>query len=252
VSVEACAGIVRQGDPDRFLATLTAPRALRPNLMVLYAFNLEVARAPWVTREPMIAEMRLQFWVDTLDSIAAGAPPRAHEVAEPLAALVRDTGLKVDLLRDLVEARFFDIGPDGHTGPAAFETYLDRTSGNLLMAALEASGLPTTGAAEAGRAFGLAALLRAVPALVASGRQPLVDPASEAIAAMAREGLARLAEARRLAPRHAASVLRAGWLTGALLDQAAKDPEAVLDGRLGVSEAFRRGSLLWKTAVGGW
>ncbi|TNF18762.1 MAG: phytoene synthase, partial [Rhodobacteraceae bacterium] len=59
---QACAAIVEKGDPDRFASAMAAPVAARARLFPLYAFNLEVARAPWVTQEPMIAEMRLQWW----------------------------------------------------------------------------------------------------------------------------------------------------------------------------------------------
>ena len=57
MSIDACAEMVRAGDPDRYLSAMTAPVASRARLLVLYAFNLEVARAPWVTKEEMIAEM---------------------------------------------------------------------------------------------------------------------------------------------------------------------------------------------------
>lgn len=84
MSVEACAKLVERGDPDRFLAVMAAPVAARAQLLPLYAFNLEVARAPWVTKEPMIAEMRLQWWRD----VVAEASPRAHEVVSPFHAVI--------------------------------------------------------------------------------------------------------------------------------------------------------------------
>ena len=55
---EACAEIVQRTDPERFAALMAAPVIDRPALAVLYAFNAEVARAPWASKEPMIAEMR--------------------------------------------------------------------------------------------------------------------------------------------------------------------------------------------------
>ena len=69
----ACADIVRRADPARFQAAMAAPVAARSVLFPIYAFNVEVARAPWVTSEPMIAEMRLQWWVDALEEIARAA-----------------------------------------------------------------------------------------------------------------------------------------------------------------------------------
>ena len=51
MSWEACAAIVEKADPDRFLSAMTAPPEGRALLFPLYAFNAEVARAPWVTSE---------------------------------------------------------------------------------------------------------------------------------------------------------------------------------------------------------
>ena len=48
--VIACAKLVERGDPLRFRSVMAAPSNLRPALFTLFAFNLEVARAPWVTK----------------------------------------------------------------------------------------------------------------------------------------------------------------------------------------------------------
>ena len=60
--VAACAEMVAKGDPERFGAAMTAPRAARAGLLALYAFNLEIARAPRVASEAMLAEIRLRWW----------------------------------------------------------------------------------------------------------------------------------------------------------------------------------------------
>ena len=70
---DACAALVERADPDRFTATMAAPPVARGPLWVLYAFNVEVARAPWASKEPMIAEMRLQWWRDVVENAASGA-----------------------------------------------------------------------------------------------------------------------------------------------------------------------------------
>ena len=54
---------------------MAAPLAARQILFPLYAFNVEVARAPWVASEPMIGEMRLQWWRDVLEEIGADEVP---------------------------------------------------------------------------------------------------------------------------------------------------------------------------------
>ena len=55
MSLAACADVVQRGDPDRFAAVMAAPVWVLARLWPQYAFNLEVARSHWVTKEPMIA-----------------------------------------------------------------------------------------------------------------------------------------------------------------------------------------------------
>ncbi|WP_284266838.1 squalene/phytoene synthase family protein, partial [Roseicyclus amphidinii] len=126
MSLQACADLVARGDPDRFRATMAAPVAARRVLFPLYAFNIEVSRAPWVTDEPLIAEMRLQFWRDVVEELAAGKPPRAHEVALPLAdAIPADVAGALD---PLVTARQWDIYREPFEDRAAFDAYIADTA----------------------------------------------------------------------------------------------------------------------------
>ncbi len=256
MTLAACAALVERGDPDRFLATMSVPPVAREVLFPFYAFNLEVARAPWVTEEPMIAEMRLQWWRDAVEEIGHGKPPSAHEVVAPLAqAMERDPEVIAALLDGVIAARRWDIYRDPFEDAAAFEGHLDATSGNLAWGAAVAFGAPDALEApvrDAAWAGGLASWLRAIPDLEAKGRKPLVDGRPEAVAALAREGLSRLARARRADFGAATPALRAFWQAGPILRQAAKDPGRVADGTLGTSEFRRRSSLMIKALTGGW
>ncbi|MDA3859145.1 MAG: squalene/phytoene synthase family protein, partial [Roseovarius sp.] len=178
--LNACADLLRRGDPDRFLAAMAAPVAARRVLLPIYAFNLEVARAPWVTQEPMIAEMRLQWWRDALGEIREVGVVRRHEVVTPLASVLDPVGAAQ--LDDLIEARRWDIYREPFADQAAFERYISDTSGGLLAVSAKALG-PADEAvlADAGYALGLANWLRAIPALEAAGRIPLVDGRPEAL-----------------------------------------------------------------------
>ena len=86
--LSACAALVRQLDPDLFHAALFAPEPARERLMVLYAFDIELSKAAVRASEPMIVQMRLQWWRDLVAGIDAGEPPRQHEVAGPLHGLL--------------------------------------------------------------------------------------------------------------------------------------------------------------------
>ena len=253
MSLEACAALVERGDPDRFRVAMAAPPAAREVLFPLYAFNLEVARAPWVTREPMLAEMRLQWWRDVVENAAAGQTPPAHEVAGPLGALLRDGRLDPAPLDALVEARRRDIEAEPFTAPD-LRAYLEGTAGNLLWAGAEALGEPETSRAavmQAGFATGLAAWLQALPDLTERGRG-LTEPTPATIQAIAQDGLSALREARRTRFRSGIPALRAASLAGPVLQAAQRDPEAALRGGLAMPEGRKRLRLLWVTLRGGW
>jgi phytoene/squalene synthetase len=236
MSLQACADLVARGDPDRFRATMAAPVAARSVLFPLYAFNIEVSRAPWVTDEPIIAEMRLQFWRDVIEELAQGRPPRAHEVAKLLAEAVPQS--VIGALDALVAARRWDIYREPFADRAAFDAYLVDTAATLVCVAGRALGAPKAAEAvlrDAGWAFGLANYLRAIPALAAAGRLPLLDGRPEAIADLAVEGLARLARARGargVVPRTAIAALFAGFRAEATLRAAQADPRRVGAGAL--------------------
>lgn len=248
MSVQACAEIVERGDPDRFLAAMAAPPDARQILFPLYAFNLEVARAPWVASEPMIAEMRLQFWRDVIEEIAVGKPPRAHEVVAPLAAAIpADLALQLD---GVIAARRWDIYRDPFEDQAHFDAYLDATSGTLIWVAARALGAsPDDEPAirAMGFAAGIAALLRAVPELEARKRVPLLDGTAQGVRDLAVRGLDALADGRRAQRQIAHSpraALLALWRTKTTLVAARNVPDRVIEGKLDESEFARRGRLL--------
>lgn len=256
MSLEACADLVARGDPDRFACAMAAPICARAVLLPIYAFNVEVARAPYLTREPMIARIRLQWWRDVLGEIRAGGPVRRHEVASPLAEVLDDEA--TDGLERLVEAREWDIDGGGFDDRAALLGYLDATAGGLMWAT--ARGLGAGGELEpivrnAARASGLAAWFRAIPALEALGRRPLPDGRPGAVQALAREGLRCLAEARTSRhglPRTVAPALYPVALSGPVLARAAADPMRVAEGTVAPSEARRRLTLARLSLSGRW
>lgn len=246
----ACAQIVERGDPERFVAAMAAPVAARAVLFPLYALNVEVSRAPWVTQEPMIARMRLQWWHDALGEIASGGFVRRHEVVTPLAQAL--AGVDVSLLQAGIDAREADLERVPFADETALMAYLDQTAGHLAMTAIAALGASQARLTEVlphARAAGLARYLQAVPALEAHGKLPLPDGRPEAVAALAQNRLQGLRSGpslrglrRSFGP--AGAGLREFAQGRALTAKAARDPAAVAEGRLALSEFGRRWRLL--------
>src|SRR5262245_47298763 len=96
---------VRRADRDRFLAALFAPEPQRRGLLSLLAFAHELARTRSVTREPMLARIRLQWWRDAVEEAVGEGPPRGQPVVESLSETVRAGQLPAQRFLDLIDAR---------------------------------------------------------------------------------------------------------------------------------------------------
>lgn len=255
MSLAACASAVEAGDPDRFAATMAAPVAARARLWPLYALNLELARAPWASAEPMVAEMRLQWWVDALAGLASGKVP-----AHPIGGALADLGPALDptLLIAIAEARRWDCWHDPFADEAAFDAHIDATAGNLMWQGARLLGAPASAepvVRDHAYGAGLAAWLRAVPVYEARDRVPLPDRRAAAVACLAERGIARLgraAAARAKVPAKAAPALYWGWQARAFLMRARRAPDAVTGDRLASSEFRRRAGLLRLGLTGRW
>ena len=164
--LSACGVLVRRHDRDRYLTALFAPAALREDLFALYAFNLEVAKTAEVVSEPLLGQIRLQWWQESLEGIYGGNP-RAHEVVTPLHAAVQRHGLTREHFDRLLTARALDLDELPPANLAALEDYAEATSSSLVLLTLDILGVNGEAAARTGQALGLAwaltGLLRAIP-----------------------------------------------------------------------------------------
>lgn len=164
--------LVRTADRDRFLAALFAPEPARRGLLALLAFDHELARTRTVTREPMLARIRLEWWREAVAEAAGDAMPRAQPIVESLSETARRHGLTAERLTALIDAREEEID-----GP------LDvvRAGHALADLQLEVLGIGDAATRDAARAVGAAWLMgegaeRA--ALLAEARAPrrAIDP----------------------------------------------------------------------------
>jgi len=166
--------LVRGADRDRFLGALFAPDPARSDLLAILAFNHELARTRLVTREPMLARIRLEWWREAVAEAAGTAKPRAQPVVESLSETVRRHRLAPQALVALIDAREEEID-----GP------LDVLRAGHALADLELAVLGVTDEASrsAVRAVGAAWLMGEGPdrdALLAEARavRHRIDPAA--------------------------------------------------------------------------
>lgn len=257
--IAACAEMVQKGDPDRFMATMTGDVKERKRLFPLYAFNLEIARAPYMSQEPMVAMIRLQFWRDVIEAAVEGREAPKHDVATPLSQLVTWGDVRAAPLLTMLEAREGDAQGEPRRHTDQIRAYSRSTSGALMLAAGQATGLTDFEGNHAkdhaleglGEALGIANWLMSQPALKAAGRGHVL-PDVDTIRELSETGLQALEHAHTVLGKGGNAALRSAWRSPAILRQAQKSPHSVLDGTLGQSEFSRRGALLWCSLSGRW
>ena len=239
MSFEACAALVERADPLRFRVAMAAPVAARRILFPLYAFNVEVARAPWVTQEAMIAEMRLQWWRDALEEIADGRTVRKHEVVDALAACLDPEGARC--LDGLIAARRWDIYKDAFENQGHFDDYIDATSGHLMWTAARLLGAADERVVrDFAYGVGIANIFQAVPALEAQGRKPLIDGMREGVLTLCNSALDRVSGAatqRRKVSKEAGVALVAGYHARPVLRMVQRNPGHVAQDALETNPA---------------
>lgn len=165
---------VREADRDRFLGALFAPEPARRALLALLAFDHELARTSTVTREPMLARIRLQWWRDAVAEALLIAKPRAQPIVESLSEIIRRHDLAPGRLIDLIDAR-----------EDALEAPLDaaRVGGGLADLQLEVLDVRDPATRAAARAVATARLTDEGPerqSLLAEARavRAAIDPAA--------------------------------------------------------------------------
>lgn len=172
-AVRECA---RDGEPDRHLAALLAPAEARPSLLAIAAFAADVGRIARDVREPMLGEIRLQWWRDAIDAGTRGERT-GHPVADALADAARAGRLSVGAMHRLVDARAADVAGELPADDADLDDHLARTEGLAFALGVAALAGEETAAnpalRAAGIAYGLARSLGQWPRLAHRGLLPV-------------------------------------------------------------------------------
>ncbi|CAI4219008.1 unnamed protein product [Parascedosporium putredinis] len=165
------------------------PRPVQDVYDVIRTLNLELVRLPESVSNPIIGQMRTQFWRDSIDKTFAGTPPR-----EPICLLLRKAlddlearagpsaqkSLKFWISR-LIKTRERHMTNRPYPSMAALEEYAESTYSTLMYATLAALPMRSMHvdhlASHIGKACGITAILRGIPILLAPPPPPPPRPA---------------------------------------------------------------------------
>lgn len=273
------ADTVRRLDPELFRTALFAREPGREALFTLYAFDIELSRAVHHGRRseagPLIGQMRLQFWRDTVAEAATGGAARAHEVAEPLHNLIACGRVAAPTLEAMIDGHARELdGPEGADGFLAWalERFAARTEA---AATLLGAPLPDGLGSTAARLLGADLALRSAGRMAGEGRSlvpglgpadlaalaqgTLTDGAQTAVQALAALALPARGEGRRQmlgalgrAPSAGRPALLPLWRALRTVRHVSASPEAVARGIAEPSPALQAAAHLWIALTGRW
>lgn len=154
---------IKASDPDRFRAAQLADPDQRVSLMWIYAFHLELAKVPELVSEPMIGDIRYQWWRDAIEEIYSGGPVRKHEVTTPLAKVLTESTVPRFWVDKLIDGRHSDLQSETFANIDAARDYCANTSGVLAQIAAQCLSHESDDdiVRRAGLAWGLTGLCRA-------------------------------------------------------------------------------------------
>ncbi len=275
-NLSACALSVKRYDRDRWFCSLFAVESQREDLFALYALNVELAGVADKVSEPMLGDIRLQWWREAIEGVFSGSP-RQHDVVLALAAGIERHDLDRTLFDRLIDARARDLDKTPPADLEAMEDHARETAAPLVRLALQVLGVRSDGAdrvADAGATgFALTGLLRATPYLLCDGRIMLpartmaehglseddlrAGQASDALAGTVKTVAGRadelLTKARALSksvPRRGVPALLPVALARHDLGQLSRLGFNVFDPRLGERTGGRLVAATWRALVG--
>jgi phytoene/squalene synthetase len=167
----------RDGAPNFYLSALLAPRAVRSDLITFAAFIGEIDRVPFLTGDPNLGLIRLQWWIDAFEKTEPGSKS-GHPVADAaleLAAARRDVS-RFEFAH-YANATAYLLGTD-EPSDTQLGNYLSGTSGLVFDIWGRLIGETKSPEAEtltnlAAAAYGRAVLAHRLVRLLGKGRCPL-------------------------------------------------------------------------------
>ncbi|MEM9030105.1 MAG: squalene/phytoene synthase family protein [Pseudomonadota bacterium] len=173
-SDDVIATAARAYEIDRYLSALLAPRHIRDDLIALAAFAGDVARIPVMVSEPMIGEIRLQWWRDAITTGRAGIES-GNPIADRFSAAVRRHDLPPQLVERVIDLQSVALHGDPIADDMALKSHVAGIDGTLFQLAArmvdgEAGALAQDWIDRAGVAYGLARTAVEFSAVLAQGR----------------------------------------------------------------------------------
>ena len=240
--------ILKVLEPERYAASLTGSPEDQKKLQYLYTLNYEISKAAWISKEPLICQIRLMWWKDSLSNASI---IKSHELIKEIAVMCENFSIPIKLISEMIEARYWDINSTAFESIEDQDNYIDKTYGNLFWIGaqlLGASGNLENPVRNYAYGAGISSFLVAAPMLISKNKKPFFENNDEYIKKMAENALIKFNLSKKtLEPQRSLyPILLSAWQTEKILKKVIKSPGFVNSNDLKLSEFERRLSFMWR------
>ncbi len=161
-----CADMVYADDHNRYLTTLFVDKDKRRSLLALYAFNIEISKVIDNSKEPLVSQMKLQWWRDSLENLKKGIVAK-HPVVEELSTALINHQINIEDLLIMLQARDHELFNETPKTLSALNDYCRQTAGTLSRISLQVISNDDQHShrnqcEDLGTAWGLVGIIRAI------------------------------------------------------------------------------------------
>ena len=169
--------------PDFYLSALLAPNKVKDDLIALAAFKGTIESICFKVSEPLIGDMRLQWWCDWFET-SQGNGQSGNPIADAMASVMARNNLADALIQRMLNAQRTHIYSEPVTSLKNVFLDLVNADGMAFACAAQILGEPVTiellmATAAAGRAYGTARMITRLRDHAARGYWPLLGAPGE-------------------------------------------------------------------------
>lgn len=128
--------LVREANRDFYISLLFAPKQKHQALAAIMAFNIEIARIARRVHDPLLGEIRLRWWRDTIEGGGISSSTQ-NPVADGILAAISQFNLPRQVFLNACDARLFDLYDDVMQSRHDFEGYCGESSSAFIQLACQ-------------------------------------------------------------------------------------------------------------------
>jgi phytoene/squalene synthetase len=161
---------VKKYDFYAFVIASTLPPKIKNSYLAFHAFFIEILRSRYISKEPSVCRMRVNFWEESLKEVIED-----KTIKEPILILLKETlkttPIRKDTLFRMIDFLFFDLERNGEIYSIEdLEIFAENTRSLLLYLTLNLFHVDNRdafiAASHIGRGIGIVDCLKKMPALI--------------------------------------------------------------------------------------